>query len=584
MNSHRRVTVCLATLVVAVGISGTFAQDQQQPPRQPVFRAGTMLVPIDVRVLDKAGKPVTDLGPDEFVVLEDRRPQKVAHFWRQELRPTPVEDSLSPMARRLEARTVGPQTRRVFLIVMGRGRLQPPAKGVDGAIRLVRERLLPQDYVAVLGWNRATDFTTDHQKIIQVLERYKKSHEKIESDLRQQFSGLAAVYGGTRINPSIQKQIDTIFGDPNLPTRTLEGTEVANQGRLNQDNRNAVDALQRAEIAANRPPGSLTDAVDPLDALGLTGMSFDDYVASNSASMQDLSRLYSGINYLRQLDGEKHLLFISERGILVPRVEDDRSLAALASDARVVIDIIHTGGTQGFTVGARGALVPPPLGETARSQMARTVAEQTGGHFTSTSMASAAVDRIDTATRFQYVLGYYTANPTLDGRYRRIIVRVTRPDLTVLYRHGYFARAEPPPLERRQVMSQTRIAAAGNYDGAIPDIKVTATATPTGPSGLQIAVEALIDASRLSFQNIDGRYVGAIDVAVFCGDARQNVVGQTFQRIDFKLLAEMHAMYARHGIPYNISVPVRAPASYVKVVVYDYTVDLLGSAIVKLKK
>ena len=119
----------------------------------------------------------------------------------QGLVPGPASDQLSGIQRRLEARTVGPQSRRIFLIVLGRGRLQPPSKGVDGVIHLVRERLLPQDYVAVLAWNRATDFTTDHAKVADVLERFKKSHEKIESLLKQQFSGLAAVYGGSEDQP-----------------------------------------------------------------------------------------------------------------------------------------------------------------------------------------------------------------------------------------------------------------------------------------------------------------------------------------------------------------------------------------------
>jgi VWFA-related protein len=583
-------TVVFASLAAAAAIATVHTQDQA-PPRQAVFRAGTMLVPIDVRVVDKAGQPVTDLTAADFTVLEDRQPQQIAHFWTQGLVPAAATAPLAGLERLPEARTVGPQTRRIFLIVLGRGRLQPPAKGVDGVMHLVRNRLLPQDYVAVAAWNRATDFTTDHAKIADVLERFKRRHEDIESKLRQQFSGLAAVYGGSRINPSIQKAIDEVFEGPGVPVRTLDAATISDQDRLTRDTRQATDALQRAEVLAARPAGSsLTDVVDPIETLGLEGMSFDEYVETNAQSMQDLSRLYSGINYLRQIDGEKHLLFLSETGILLPRAEDDRGLAALASDARVVIDIIHTGGVplQMAPAGGRGRGASPIRSNPSamwKVATARTVAQQTGGQFTGTVMASQAIEAIDAATRFQYVLGYYSGNATLDGRYRRIVVRVNRPGLTVLYRHGYFARAELPPLERRQVLTQTRIAAAGNYAGDVPDIKVRATAAPVaGDAGTpEIAVDVVIDASRVTFQPVDGRHVGGLDVTVFCGDARENLVGQTWQRMDFKLLPDLHARFLRDGIPYTARVPVRAAATFVKVVVYDAGADLLGSATVRLK-
>ena len=56
---------------------------------QPQFRAGVTLVPIDVRVLDRAGNPVTDLAADDFRILEDGTPQHVAHFIRVALEPDP---------------------------------------------------------------------------------------------------------------------------------------------------------------------------------------------------------------------------------------------------------------------------------------------------------------------------------------------------------------------------------------------------------------------------------------------------------------------------------------------------------------
>ena len=63
--------------------------------------------------------------------------------------------------------------------------------------------------------------------------------------------------------------------------------------------------------------------------------------------MQDMGNLYTGIEYLRYLEGEKHILFVTEQGFYTPRLEADASLAARANHARVVIDTIQTGGIDG---------------------------------------------------------------------------------------------------------------------------------------------------------------------------------------------------------------------------------------------
>ena len=63
---------------------------------QPTFRAGVELIRIDVSVLDKAGKPVTGLQPEDFVVTIDGAPRRVsfATFYG----PTPDAPGAAPAA------------------------------------------------------------------------------------------------------------------------------------------------------------------------------------------------------------------------------------------------------------------------------------------------------------------------------------------------------------------------------------------------------------------------------------------------------------------------------------------------------
>ena len=55
----------------------THLAGQQAPPQAPPFRAGVDLVQVDVSVLDKNGKPVTDLVAADFDVRERDGPQRV---------------------------------------------------------------------------------------------------------------------------------------------------------------------------------------------------------------------------------------------------------------------------------------------------------------------------------------------------------------------------------------------------------------------------------------------------------------------------------------------------------------------------
>ena len=195
-----------------------FTSNAKEGPRaqQEVFRAGVTMVPIDVRAVDRSGKPVTDLTPSDFTILEDGVSQPLAHFSTQAFTPSgpverrftlePVAAAAVPAAPSTQA-SIPPQTSRVYLIVLGRGRLQVPNQGIDGVLHFVKHRLLPQDKAAILAYNRATDFTTDHASLVPILERYKKAHEDIEVRLALHFSGLAGLYRPPGIPDFLQAKL-----------------------------------------------------------------------------------------------------------------------------------------------------------------------------------------------------------------------------------------------------------------------------------------------------------------------------------------------------------------------------------------
>lgn len=74
--------------------------------------------------------------------------------------------------------------------------------------------------------------------------------------------------------------------------------------------------------------------------------------------------------------------------------------------------------------------------------VAKKIAEETGGRMIEVKgekRLAEAFDQLVQELRSQYVLGYYPANNARDGRFRKIRIEVTRPDMKVLARKGYYA-------------------------------------------------------------------------------------------------------------------------------------------------
>jgi len=605
----------LSALGIALVWIATASTQTQSPPAsataaqapQPSFRGGVAMVPVDVRVLDANGKPVTDLRQDEFIVEEDGARQAISIFLPHRFEPVPVQAGAGPVFRSPATAQVSAQPGRVFLIAFGRGRLQEPAGGVDGVIHLVRDRLLPQDQVAVMAWNRATDFTNDHAKILEVLERIRRQHATIEHQIAYQVNDLAAVYGRLDYPENVQRAVEAIFRwpgavpsrrvGPAVPQGPLTGMAAALQkppipeGGGAGGSGGTSAAAMAAQAGGDKVPAGSAMADSGMGAPHLpvvANLSLRDHVSRGVQVAHDREKLLTGIDYLRRLEGEKHLIFLTESGLSSVA---DIGVIQRANSARVAIDVIQTGGIDPGPgpVNAREAATSMPSMSVSMDSIFRIgalkeMAAETGGQSAIVLRASAAVDRIDESTRFDYLLGYRSTDATVDARYRRISIRVTRPALTVLYRHGYYANQEPPPIDRRAWQTEQRLSAAGTYDRDITDIPVQLrnwTYRETGTGGV-LTVDLTVDPVRMALPAVDQQRTGALDVVVAAADERSRVVGQARTTLDLKFGEDVYRTYLRKGVPFSVSVPVSTRPRSIKVVVYDFAADLLGSALLRL--
>ena len=618
MRMQRVVLLAALAALCATGDPAVSARGgQQKQPQVPVFRSAITLVPVDVRVIDRSGKPVTDLNQEDFTILEDGVKQEIRHFSLQSFVPaTPAPGA--KLALREDAVSFEPQTNRIFLLVLGRGKLQEPSKTVDALLRFVRERILPQDQLAVFAYNRASTFTTDHEQIARVLDRFKKEHEQIDYEIGLQMSGLAAIYGSKLIPKSLQGKIDKMFeGSGLLASQRVEAGAAADK-RIEADAARQSDAQiqQLSEAAAIKMMAGqptyaqaqamqgATDAeaaaaargaavaagyrtswseIDEIQTQMFADLSLEDFVSSTAQTLQDLGNIYAGINYLKNFEGEKHLVFFTEKGLTLTRLEEDEVLAATANDARVAIDTIETGGIYVGQPGNAAGLMPDGRwNQTFAFKTLRTIADLTGGVSSIAEPGMTAIDRLNDVTKASYLLGYYPTNPKWDGAYRKVTLKVSRPGAQVFYRHGYYGRKELLAFSRREFITNDRIQAAGGFRREINDIRVKVNASlerSADRSGYELNVDASIDPSNLAFTFVEGVHVGQVSIAVFCFAENGGFLGNSMQTADLQLKDDVFKkVVASGGIPYKANFPMNPAVKRVRVVVYDFKVDLVGSA------
>jgi VWFA-related protein len=559
------VTLC------AVVAAGSQSGGQEQRPGPPgTIRVRVNLVPVDVIVTDQNDRPVTDLKQEEFQIFEDGRRQDIRHFSIQALTATTPAPDQHPTLQAVSALDLAPQSARTFLILMGRGRHQV-FKSVDALIRFVRNDLLPQDRVAVFAYNRATDFTTDHEQVAQVLERYKKMHENVESILESRLAGLSAIYGSREMPKSLQPDIDKIFtSTAGLESRQVPPGNVADKGTMNKDARAVTSGVLRDTEAANISPFS------SLEADAVTDLPFGEYAATFASTSQDVQNIFTSIEYLRYMEGDKHLIFFTERGLFLPRVEHDNSIAAAANDARVAIDMFQTGGisvTGGFSAGF------------ALSSL-RNIAAQTGGRASIYRYVDKGLAAVNETSRVEYLLGYYPKDEKWDGRYRHITVKVTRPGLKVSFRHGYYAQDKLQVFDKVEYLAYSRITAAAAY---VPDLKdlpfKISTAYANGaPGAPQINVDLRIDATKVGMKTVNGLHAGELRVTIFYADDKGRYLGDTWKTLTLKLKEETYRRFLETGIPISVPIPHQAPKQILKVVIYDTGSDKVGTKLLKAYK
>jgi Ca-activated chloride channel family protein len=234
-----------------------------------------------------------------------------------------------------------------------------------------------------------------------------------------------------------QKQAIRVFarGDEHDGLEMHVGLLFDTSGSMSED-------LKLARSAAIKFLNMLPDAKD------MTLVDFDTEVRVAKYGQADFPRLVERIRN-RKPDGWTALY--DALGVYLDGAHEDqgRTILVLYTDGRDTRSNVSFGDVMTFlkasdvTVYAVGLLEHQPSSVKAEQRMRlQQITEATGGQaFFPFSMkeVESAYDKILAQIRAQYSLGYASTNEKADGQWRKVEIKVKRPDIRIQARKGYFA-------------------------------------------------------------------------------------------------------------------------------------------------
>ncbi len=518
----RLLLACSAGTAIALACESAPTNDHDQS-----FRSSVVVVPVDVRVTDRAGRPVSGLKREDFTIREEGVQQEISVFEPYEIAPAEKPRNCVLPPTPIAENSVGPHRGRVFLIAIERTHL-PEVRfgGVEAVAAFLRQDLLPQDYAALSIAGRMTDITCDHESLAVALEQWRAFQATLGTSARV---AASRVGGFDKLYEQMAEALDTILAPVSRAKRLLPKPEREFAGVL--------EAIQRRT-------GSRGSGARALDVFG-------------------------SVEALRNIEGEKHLIYPFAFVGAFPSTDDDRSVARVASDARVAVHFISANG------------LSLSSSSIDREQSMASVASRTGGSAFFDQQMAGALGKIEQSTRRGYRLGYSPSSPRTERAMRRIGVELRSGiDGRASFRQSYRDRDALPTADVQTFFAQDTIMDMAERGESLPQFGLDAVGANRGQS---VELQLSVDLRKIAIRQIDGRFVGKIEIAVFCTNRAERLVGQQWTTVNLNLQEETLARLSRDGLTQRLSVPVSSTARFAKVVVFDYGVGAAGSKVISVR-
>lgn len=441
---RRLWTIALASaLAGAVAVEGQAPATPAQDPQRPTFRLDANFVRVDIYPTAD-GKPVTDLVAADFEVLEDGVPQQIETFERVEIPGhTPVEQRRDPNnVAEMRAQAENPRA-RVFVIFLdtyntemtGSHRMQ------RSLVSMLDQMLAPDDLFAVMTPQMSPSdlaFARKTETVEGYLQRHwtwgQRDRMLPEDPIERRYVDCYPGPRGQLISELAQEMIDR--RREKFALDALEDLSLYLRGL--REERKAVIAVTIGWLLPRENRGLAGPGPQP-GQIGTTpgGRITTDRVKSDyGSSNADCERDRQTLAYVDLFQEYQDLIDIANRSNVSFYPVDSRGLSA--SDTPI-----------GF--GSERSPADEIQRVRRRVEGLRTLAVDTDGiAVIDTNDIDTGLERIVADMSSYYLVGYYTKNAKLDGRFRKITVRVKRPGVNVRARRGYKAATAAelaPPKE-----------------------------------------------------------------------------------------------------------------------------------------
>jgi VWFA-related protein len=542
MNTKGRLRSLVALFGLAVlGATSITAQDQN-PPQQDAQTAYTMkvnsdLVLTNVVVRDKkTGEVVRGLTANDFQVMENGKPQKIISFDFQSVdQAAPLNEatingkSPTTIMGSMNRQGTSEQLRNHRLIVMffDITSMQPEdlERAQDAARNYVNKQMHPADLVAVVSLDQSLsldqDFTANKQLLLNAVNAYSGT----------QGSGFQA--GATST------------------TNQVEDTTAFTPDEQEYNDVNTDRELFAFEDIAH----SLAYINEKKSLLYFSGGIQRDGI-ENQAS------LHAAIN-------------ASVRANMSIYSVDARGLEAISP-----LGDASTGSLRG-TSGYNGAALQNNLDSNFNTQeVMATLSSDTGGKaFFDSNDFSPAFQRIQQDTSAYYVIGFRSTDAVKDGRYRKLTIKINRPNVKLEYRPGYYAPADYRHAnhEERERQLQEQLAS----DLPATDVEVYLQAyyfrsdTGTAAPRFSVPVSLIVPGSQIPFVKGGDRSKATLDII---GELK-NTAGQDMAEIrqTVKLAIDDSQQVSRKNIQYTTNFSLPLGKYHLKFVVRENQTGRMGS-------
>jgi cyclophilin family peptidyl-prolyl cis-trans isomerase len=438
--------------------------------QQATFSARTTLLTVDVTVLDRGGKPVPGLSPDDFEVKLNGKvqPVRVAAFLEASTPVgTPALDATGLSETPARADNAGPRGEsRVFVLLIDDAFIAPGSgQGLFTAASRFVARLPASDRVgfATTSGRGTVNPTRDRAPVLAAL----KKAIGVFFDPRTFLGGgpVVGIYESLQIDEGMNAiLVDAIVRECGLSPQEVTS---ANVEELISDNGCAEETQRRARLTANlarrTTENQLQAYIAAIRALGTVG------------GIKQLVILTNGLGLVKSADLVPVATAAAEAGVQM-------SVLAEEPDGPQVADTSE-GQAEARRADGRALL-----------SMARTMTDMSGGQFFRVvGRSDRFFDRVLEAASAVYRLGVELPPDVPIGADLTVAARVRRSGLVA---HATRHTVVPGPAPELTPDEQMRLAVlTGRPNPAVPVSLGAVVRRGEGGRGLQLAVSAAVPAS-----------------------------------------------------------------------------------------